>query len=80
MVLRATIGPVANKKRGRVCHRPNRREKFTKNGHDAKKFPLKLRYMQPKHNVGELVNVTTKIITLLEFFNFVSKVSRLQYE
>jgi hypothetical protein len=24
--------------------------------------------------------VTTKIITLLEFFNFVSKVSRLQYE
>jgi hypothetical protein len=30
--------------------------------------------------VGELANLTTKIITLLEFFNFVSKVSRLQYE
>jgi hypothetical protein len=29
---------------------------------------------------GELVNLTTKIITLLEFFNFVSEVSRLQYE
>jgi hypothetical protein len=30
--------------------------------------------------VGELANLTTKIITLLEFFNFVSEVSRLQYE
>jgi hypothetical protein len=29
---------------------------------------------------GELDNLTTKIITLLEFFNFVSEVSRLQYE
>jgi hypothetical protein len=27
--------------------------------------------------VGELDNLTTKIITLLEFFNFVSEVSRL---
>jgi hypothetical protein len=30
--------------------------------------------------IGELANLTTKIITLLEFFNFVSEVSRLQYE
>jgi hypothetical protein len=30
--------------------------------------------------VGELDNLTTKIITLLEFFNFVCEVSRLQYE
>jgi hypothetical protein len=30
--------------------------------------------------IGELANLTTKIITLLEFFNFVSKVSPLQYE
>jgi hypothetical protein len=30
--------------------------------------------------IGELDNLTTKIITLLEFFNFVSEVSRLQYE
>jgi hypothetical protein len=32
-----------------------------------------------KNYVGELANLTTKIITLLEFFSFVSKVSRLQY-
>jgi hypothetical protein len=31
-------------------------------------------------NIGELTNLTTKIITLLEFFNFVNEVSRLQYE
>jgi hypothetical protein len=30
--------------------------------------------------IGELVNLTTKIITLLEFFNFVSEVSSLQDE
>jgi hypothetical protein len=30
--------------------------------------------------IGELANLTTKIITLLEFFNFVSEVSRLKYE
>jgi hypothetical protein len=30
--------------------------------------------------IGELANLTTKIITLLEFFNFVREVSRLQYE
>jgi hypothetical protein len=30
--------------------------------------------------IGELANLTSKIITLLEFFNFVSEVSRLQYE
>jgi hypothetical protein len=31
-------------------------------------------------SIGELGNLTTKIITLLEFFNFVSdEVSRLQY-
>jgi hypothetical protein len=29
---------------------------------------------------SELANLTTKIITLLEFFNFVSEVSRLQYK
>jgi hypothetical protein len=29
-------------------------------------------------HVGELTNLTTKIITRLEFFNFVSEVSRLQ--
>jgi hypothetical protein len=26
--------------------------------------------------IGELANITTKIITLLEFFNFISEVSR----
>jgi hypothetical protein len=31
-------------------------------------------------NVGELASPTTKIITLLEFFNFVSEVPRLQYK
>jgi hypothetical protein len=31
-------------------------------------------------NIGELDNLTTKINTLLEFFNFVSEFSRLQYE
>jgi hypothetical protein len=30
--------------------------------------------------IGELTILTTKIITLLEFINFVSEVSRLQYE
>jgi hypothetical protein len=30
--------------------------------------------------IGELENLTTKIITLLEFLNFVSEVSRLLYE
>jgi hypothetical protein len=30
--------------------------------------------------IGELVNLTTKISTLLEFFNFASEVSRLQYD
>jgi hypothetical protein len=38
----------------------------------------------PRHNasysIGELDNLTIEIITLLEFFNFVSEVSRLQYE
>jgi hypothetical protein len=38
-------------------------------------------YMYRKWFIGELANLTTKImiITLLEFFNFVSEVSRLQY-
>jgi hypothetical protein len=31
-------------------------------------------------NIGELTNLTTKMITLFEFFNFVSEVSSLQYE
>jgi hypothetical protein len=30
--------------------------------------------------VGDLTDLATKIITLLEFFNFASEVSRLQYE
>jgi hypothetical protein len=33
-----------------------------------------------KNIISELANLATKIITLLEFFNFVSEVSRLQYE
>jgi hypothetical protein len=32
------------------------------------------------YNICELDDLTTKIITLLEFFNFVSEVSRFQYE
>jgi hypothetical protein len=34
----------------------------------------------PELFFGELANLATKIITLLEFFNFVSDVSRLLYE
>jgi hypothetical protein len=38
----------------------------------------------PRHkacySIGELDNLTTEITTLLELFNFVSEVSRLQYE
>jgi hypothetical protein len=30
--------------------------------------------------IGELANLTTKIITLSELFSFVSEFSRLQYE
>jgi hypothetical protein len=30
--------------------------------------------------IGELANLTTKIITLPELFSFVSEFSRLQYE
>jgi hypothetical protein len=30
--------------------------------------------------IGELDNLTTKIITLSELFSFVSELSRLQYE
>jgi hypothetical protein len=30
-----------------------------------------------KRGIGELANLTTEVITLLEFFNFVSEVSRL---
>jgi hypothetical protein len=58
---------------------------------DGKYPPVTLRNTQPSlpHTsniltntcIGELAyNLTTKIITLLEFFNFVSEVSRLQYE
>jgi hypothetical protein len=37
-------------------------------------------WYEDKGYIGELSNLTTKIITLLEFFNFDSEVSRLQYE
>jgi hypothetical protein len=36
-------------------------------------------YQQFRIIIGELDYLTAKIITLLEFFNFVSEVSRLQY-
>jgi hypothetical protein len=44
------------------------------------KCGLKMRHTTIFDELDELDNLTTKIITLLEFLNFASEVSRLQYE
>jgi hypothetical protein len=57
-----------------MMHRPSSRYRYLRST-----FVINVKHTAT--GIGELANLAmTKIITLIEFFNFVSEVSRLQYE